>query len=440
MLKACAVAALALLVGCAGGLYNQGRSMVERGQYDQAIELFYGQIKAEPGSAVAWRELGIAFFKKGDLAKAEDALKQANNIQPDSRTNLYLGLVYEKQEMYGKAIDAYRASLSLKPESKIEAMVRSHLDGLVIKKVRSEATEALANEAGIDVDTIPENTIAVVDFDNTHLPPDMAPISKGLAEFTALDLGKVASLRVVDRMKIDAIMGELKLSSSKYADPSTAPRMGRLVGSRRIVTGSLLGIGDKTIQLDGAVVNTRDSSTAVTGAMEGDLDKIFAVEKSLVFKVIDNLGIALTAEERDAIEKIPTESYLAFMAYCRGLEYKSQGMYEAARQEFRQAQQEDNGFQEAGVQVKALASAPATASEEPGAFEQFELGLSAASDQESSQGGIDRFQNGLLADQDFIRDSEKLDRHGNTPDSPDRTSDITGMGTVTIRGNLDAQP
>jgi len=298
----------------------------------------------------------------------------------------------------------------------------------------------LANEAGIDVDTIPENTIAVVDFDNTHLPPDMAPISKGLAEFTALDLGKVASLRVVDRMKIDAIMGELKLSSSKYADPSTAPRMGRLVGSRRIVTGSLLGIGDKTIQLDGAVVNTRDSSTAVTGAMEGDLDKIFAVEKSLVFKVIDNLGIALTAEERDAIEKIPTESYLAFMAYCRGLEYKSQGMYEAARQEFRQAQQEDNGFQEAGVQVKALASAPATASEEPGAFEQFELGLSAASDQESSQGGIDRFQNGLLADQDFIRDSEKLDRHGNTPDSPDRTSDITGTGTVTIRGNLDAQP
>lgn len=439
MLKYIPIAVLVLLIGCSPGLYTQGKKMVDQGEYDRAIELFYEQIKVKPQSPIAWRELGVAFYKKGDLIKAEDALMQANAIRPDSRANLYLGLVYEQQDFYGKAIDAYRTALSLKPGSKTRDIIRSNIDRLISQKVRQEISHALANEAAIDVDTIPDNTIAVVDFDNTHLPPELAPLSKGLAEFTAVDLSKIKSLRVVERLKIDAILGELQLGESEYADPATAPRMGRLLGSNHIITGSILGIGDDGIQMDGAVVNIRDSSSEMTGATEGSLDKFFAVQKDFVFKIIDNLGITPTAEERDAIKKIPTESYLAFMAYCRGLDMRGQGMYDAAAREFQQAVNEDKGFDEAAVQQKSMGNMPSGASGE-GGFREFESELTSASEEETSDDALGGFQASALNNQGFIRDLGNLDRFGNTPDSPIRTGDIGGFGMVLVRGNLDAQP
>lgn len=439
MLKYIVTATLMFLVGCSQGLYDQGRKLVDEGKYDRAIELFYEQIRSQPQSAQAWRELGIALYKKGELIKAEDALKQANAIQPDSRSNLYMGLIYEKQEMHDRAIEAYRMSLALKPKGKTEEMIRTHLNGLIAKKIEHEVSMALANESDINADTIPDNTIAVVDFDNSHLPPELAPISKGLAEFTALDLAKVKSLRVVDRLKIDVILAELKLSSSQYADPSTAPRMGRLLGSNRIVTGTVLGIGDDAIQLDGAVVSTRDSAAATTGTTEGPLQKFFEVQKDFVFKVVDQMGLKLTAEERDAIEEIPTESYLAFLAYCRGLDYKSRGMFTEAQQQFHQAIREDNGFSQAQVQNQSVQFAPMMG-KAPATFDEFESSLVSASDEETTTEDLSRFQSGSLGSHGFIRDPGSLDRYGNSPDSPPRTYDLTGVGTVIIRGNLDAQP
>jgi tetratricopeptide (TPR) repeat protein len=411
--------------------------MVEEGRYDQAIDLFYEQIKINPQSAAAWRELGVAFYEKGDLTKAEDALKQANLIRPDARGNLYMGFIYEKQKEYGKAIDAYRTSLSLDPGSKTKDIVQSHLDGLRIRVINQEVSDALSGETAIDVDTIPQNTIAVFDFDNSHLSPEMAPISKGLAELTAVDLGKVKALRVVDRMKIDAILNEIKLSSSDYADPSTAPRMGRLLGSNRIVAGTVLGIGDETIQLDGAVVDTRDSSTTMTGASEGELKRFFDVQKDFVFKIIDSLGISLSAEERDAIRKVPTESYLAFMAYCRGLDYRSQGMYDAARMQFQEAVNEDNGFEQAAKQQQVMAAAPAAKGDE-GTFQQFESQSTKASEDETTGGELGSFQSSVLNNQGFIRDPNGSGNYGGSPDWHIRTSE--GPGTVIIQGDLDAKP
>jgi len=429
------ILAALVMVGCSQSLYTQGGKLVDQGKYDKAVEMFYNEIQANPKSAHAWRELGVAFYKKGDLEQAEEALKRANSIRPDVRTSLYIGLTYEKQENYGKAIDAYRASLSLKPRGDAKNTIQARLDLLISRRIKEEVSRALEHEGDIDVQTIPENTVGVVDFDNTHLPPELAPIGKGLAEFTAIDLAKVHSLRVVDRLKINMILDELKLSSSQYADPAFAPRVGRLLGSHHIITGSVLGIGDDAIRLDGALVNTRDSSAEMTDPTEGAVVKFFKVQKDFVFKVVDKLGVTLTAEERDAIEKVPTESYLSFLAYCRGLDYKSRGMFTEAHREFQHASQEDKGFAEAQAQAEALSYAPTAAMEEAGSFERFESQMTSQSDEDLLSDGLDRFQASTVINSGFITDLGALDRFGNTPDSPTRRTDKNG--TVIIRGNLD---
>ena len=96
------------------------------------------------------------------------------------------------------------------------------------------------------------------------------------------------------------------------------------------------------------------------------MKNFFKVQKDFVFKIIDSLDITLTQAERDAIEEIPTESYLAFMAYCRGLDYKSRGMYRDANDAFQQAADEDNNFDDAQIQLEGVAFAPTVSLEESG--------------------------------------------------------------------------
>ncbi len=424
-----------LMAGCSQSLYLQGRKHLSRGEYEPAIEAFYQEISVHPTNAAAWRELGVAYYKQGNLTKAEDALKQANNIRPDARTHLFLGLIYEKNADYTKAIQAYSTALSLQPRGKTASQIRAHLDRLVQKKIENDIATALANESAIDTDTIPDNTIAVANFDASNLPPELAPIARGLAEFTAIDLSKVHSLTVVERMKLDLILRELKLGTSGYIDPASAPRLGRLMGTKKIVTGSILNIGEDAFKLDAAVVNTVDSSTLGPNSVEGKLKNFFKVQKNLVFKILDELGITPTPEERNAIMEVPTESYLAFMAYCRGLDYQNRGSewQQAAEQEFTKAVELDPGFRQAEQQrqaIRNLQSSGITYENSLSQFEQFAI------TQPAEEEGV----SGTLGERltQVTLNIGTIPQTIGTGDSPVKPLDSPGnTGTVIIRGDLD---
>jgi len=428
---------LLLVVGCSQSLYMQGRHLLDEEKYDAAIDKFYAELKANPKSAEAWRELGIAFYHKGDLIKADDALRQANNIVPDARASLYIGLIYEKQEDYVRAIDAYIASLNMKPNRRTENMIRGHLDRLVSKKIKHEAELAIQNEQNIDVDTIPYNTVAIVQFDASQLSDDLAPIGLGLAEFTAIDLAKVKSLDVVDRLKIDVILDELKLGASEYADPTYAPRMGRLLGSRRIIAGTVLGGGEDRLRLDGTIVNTVDEASERIEPSEGELTSFFRIQKDFVFKIIDSLGIDLTLEERDAIREVPTESFLAFMAFSRGLKYQSMGMNDEARNEFQAALTADRSFHQAAMASQKASSAVAGGSGAPGgeSFSQFETSVTGESNNEiRGNNGLGQMQTTILNNSNFLYNPLRP-QQGNTAVVPPASD--PGTAIIVIKGDLD---
>jgi tetratricopeptide (TPR) repeat protein len=430
---------LFLLAGCSAGLQMQGRKLVDQGRYDEAVDVFYEEIKANPSSAAAWRELGVAFYEKGNLIKAEDALTQANSIQPDVRTNLYLGLIYEKREQYDAAVSAYKICLNLKPRGKAKTLIETRLNHLTSEMIRRQALQALNNESEINADTIPENSIAVVDFDDSQLPEDLAPISKGLAEFTAIDLSKVSSLHVVDRLKIDLILDELKLSASPYADPSYAPRLGRLVGGRRLVTGALLGEAGGQIRLQGAIMDAVDSSLETTEAVQGDLHKFFQIQKDFVFKIIGDLGITLTSGERDAIKEVPTESLLAFMAYCRGLGYQHSGMPDAAAAEFKRAMNDDPAFGEARAKYQQAELTKEMTAKGTEYMKSFEAAVATETGREMIEQGLDIAQETILINAGFIDFQSLYDMFSNSPLVPPRITNADLVPSIVIiRGNPDA--
>ena len=90
----------------------------------------------------------------------------------------------------------------------------------------------------------------------------------------------------------------------------------------------------------------------------GTVDQIFTVEKNIAFGIFTQLGITLTTAERNAIERRPTKSLAAFLAYSRGLTLSDEGRYEDANRFFDQAIRLDPSFiqaQRLGQQSRSAA-------------------------------------------------------------------------------------
>jgi tetratricopeptide (TPR) repeat protein len=432
-----------LFFGCSQTPYMKGHLAAEKGDYETAEASLYEEIKENPDSYRAWRELGIVYYHQENYEKAEEALKQANVIRPDARAYLYLGLIQEQRRQYDKATAAYAAAEKLRPEGRTRELIHARLEVLIDKQFQHEASLAIRNETAIDVDTIPDNAVAVVNFDGSSLPQEMMALALGLAEFTAVDLAKISSLRVVDRIKINVILDELRISQSHYADTNIAPRVGRLLGSRQLVVGKVISSGNNDIRLEGALVNVIDSTISRTETNEGALNRFFNLQKDFVFDLIDTLGISLTREERDAIEEVPTESFLAFMAYSQGLYYQRRGLYETAENYFRNAVRLDAGFKEAAVMSDRMAKmvafeAEGDAGEGARTSQSFEEQVLATMEIEDQEVDLDYIQNINLTNSGFIYNGGIYLRYGSSPIAPPGGGPIReGTGIIIIEGNFD---
>jgi tetratricopeptide (TPR) repeat protein len=431
------LAVILLTAGCSQSLYMKGKMASRDGDDETALTTLYQAVQENPNDHRPWREIGTIYFKNNSLEKAEEAFGMSNRIRPNAPSSLYLGLIFEGRKEFGKAIKLYGSAINLESDSRTKERIRERLNFLIDKKLEQDAMMAVRDESDIDVQSIPQNTIAVINFDGSALQPDMTPLALGLAELTAIDLAKVSKLNVIERIKINTILEELEFSQSKYADPTLAPRVGRLLGSRKLVLGTITGTGEEAFRIDGATVNSVNGKTSRTKAMEGKLDKFFQVQKDFVFGVIDSLGIELTKAERDAIEEVPTESFLAFMAFSRGLQYQQEGMPEKALESFRRAKQLDPGFNSAAGKASNMEHNLSWSRDKNN--EKLEKLIDTSVRMGEMEIGLDNIQTANIFNNGFIRPVDTRFDFGTDPLAPPGGGAIsTGYGFIIIEGNLDA--
>jgi tetratricopeptide (TPR) repeat protein len=75
------------------------------------------------------------------------------------------------------------------------------------------------------------------------------------------------------------------------------------------------------------------------------------MQKDFVSQIVRELGLQLSPEELDSLNRLPTDSYAAFLAFCQGLAYQKNGQYDKALEEFRRALHLDKNFVYAGMQI-----------------------------------------------------------------------------------------
>src|SRR5687767_1329816 len=74
--------------------------------------------------------------------------------------------------------------------------------------------------------------VAVLYFDNNTGDASLDVLQKGFADMMVTDLSSVDALQLVEREKLQAIIEEQKLQRSRYFDPKTAVKLGKLVGAQ----------------------------------------------------------------------------------------------------------------------------------------------------------------------------------------------------------------
>jgi TolB-like protein len=287
-------------------------------------------------------------FDKG-IAIAQDLLKRDDLTDKDSIA-IYEALsiiTYAKGEHYRRKAFDYLGTISAIGPCLItlpREIWPSELRDQWYKITRAKDILVCPND---EEKTI--KTIAIMPFDNYSVgkyQEQLGYLSKGLADFFAYDFGKISSLKVVERDKIDFILKELELQNSGKVDEATAARVGKILGAQLMVFGSITQLDSREGRMIVRVVKVETSEIIASMDKEGRPDFV-RMEKELVGDIAEQLDILLPKETKDLLQKGGTESMDAATLYSKGLDYMDKYNYQKAYEYFKLAYEADNSFTEA---------------------------------------------------------------------------------------------
>jgi tetratricopeptide (TPR) repeat protein len=346
------IALLAAMLFCASSIAAGDLDSKTSIEIAKAIDRYKAQLEKSPDRAELWRKLGISCFQLERYDEALTALTKANTLDSNDATSIvYRGMIHEQKGQLDQAKNLYQNYLAFGKQDRLTQEVRYRLRWIEDNELQKVVDQAVRNEKKVKISEIPKNSVAVIRFNVDSLSPQLKPLGRGLAELVYNDLSNVPDLKLVERLELTRLQDELKLSQSEFSDKFYAPRIGKIVGAAKIITGQVTQLDGERVGIDCGIIDVGPGLAEYPGRQEGKLAEAFAMQKKLVLSIIQRLGYEITAAIKNKIDKSPTESFLALLAFSRGLDYADQGLYPLAEAEFKTALVEDPHFDLARQQL-----------------------------------------------------------------------------------------
>lgn len=242
----------------------KGHIALRQGRLEAAAEAYQKALAASAATerqrAEALMGLGRAASLRHDTARAEEYYDRAARIDPGSSAGyLARAMVLEKQGKYSEAASLMRRAHALAPEDGVVAAMAEEIEqeaGLKKDADRQARVDRLvqeilagmsspAPESGGDAWTSRPLTLWLMDFKTEGFClQEGAPrlLAAGITD-RLLTHGR---LQVVERALLDKLLAELKLSTTRLVDRSTALALGRMLAARLILSGELIYAGPQT--------------------------------------------------------------------------------------------------------------------------------------------------------------------------------------------------
>ncbi len=165
--------------------------------------------------------------------------------------------------------------------------------------------------------------VAVLYFDNATRKPELDVLRKGMADMLVTDLVSWDGVTVVERARLEEVLGELKLQSSKAFDEKTAVKVGKLMGAQYQLTGTMVLQG-RSLVVDAKLLKVQDGSVTLATRSEADQDKVFDLEQDLAGKIIGAIDSKLEANPASRRKaKVPDLDTL--LSYSKAIDLSDQG-------------------------------------------------------------------------------------------------------------------
>lgn len=373
------ITGLLIMIGC-GGVVELSKAELKLGakKYDEAIPFYKDYIAKKPDSALAHSKLGFAYLKTGRLDESVLEFQTALKTEPGEPFSIYyLGLAYLNKEDFEKAIKIWQGYRN-KTQPLVEEEIRRQLTLIQIAHSHKLAAKALAEEnrlMSVNPDT---DTVAVCYYQDLSPDKSLQAFRKGLAAMVISDLAKIKSIKVVERVRLQALLEEMKLGQTGIVDPKTAPRVGKLLGAENIIVGNL-SLG--SIRATTTLTSSGKGGIKGSSAVSVDTDKFFELPAVIARDTAKIMGKKLTDEESSAIGVPHTKVYNAVVYFGKALDALDSGNWKDAKDLFNLALKEDPAF---GLAKQGADSCPGGDSPGIGAVS----GMPAASLSDKSEAGM----------------------------------------------------
>ncbi len=184
--------------------------------------------------------------------------------------------------------------------------------------------------------------LAVFPFENISADKSQDYFSGGMTDEINGQLSKMASLQVISQTAV-----------SRYKDPrADLHKIAAELGVGSVVVGSVRQVGSR-VRIHVEVVDPRNDRAVWSEQYDRELKDIFAVQTDVALRIADALDATLSVNERERVEKRPTQNVEAYQLYLRSDEFSTgdrQQNLEAVRL-LQQAIQKDPNFAAAWAEM-----------------------------------------------------------------------------------------
>jgi non-specific serine/threonine protein kinase len=199
--------------------------------------------------------------------------------------------------------------------------IRSNDDQPTMVLDTGTRNDALAPNASGQRDKTP--SVAVLDFTNITSDPAADWLSSGIAESLSVDLGKLASVKVIGRSKVREAMGSMTPTD---VDDEKLRDVGKRVRARWLFWGAFQKQGE-AIRVTAHCLDVVEGRTLETFKLDGSMDQIFQLQDQIITRLMKSLDLEVSDSEMFEIERPQTRDLEAY-EYCakaRQLLYRMAG-------------------------------------------------------------------------------------------------------------------
>lgn len=168
----------------------------------------------------------------------------------------------------------------------------------------------------------------------------------GLPDAIANVLSNIPELTVIERLRLSAVLQELKLYQAGLITEKNAPSLGEMLGAKMIMIGTVQKLGQEVrVNVRGVKPNSGEVIFGVQAEKKiEEFSDIFNLQDNLTQKIISQLGLKSSDENLSDKKRELNFSEKAFELYSTGLKYFDRGEYDRAIKSVQKAVEIDKNF------------------------------------------------------------------------------------------------